>query len=86
MYTYINGVCKAIYVKKMTTVRIDENLLKKAQELGLNVSKICENALKYYIAVMEQANKKLTLNQHGWSLGRDLNPRPPPYQGGAPPG
>jgi hypothetical protein len=21
-----------------------------------------------------------------WSLGRDSNPRPPPYQGGAPPG
>ena len=32
--------------KKITSMRIDEDLLQKAHELGLNVSKVCENALK----------------------------------------
>ena len=27
-----------------------------------------------------------TVGCHQWSLGRDLNPRPPPYQGDAQPG
>ena len=31
-------------------IRIDEDLLKKARELGLNVSKVFENALKETIA------------------------------------
>jgi hypothetical protein len=26
------------------------------------------------------------LESRQWSLGRDLDPRPPPYQGDAPPG
>ena len=32
--------------KKITSIRIDEDLLKKAHDLGLIVSKVCENALK----------------------------------------
>ncbi|MCD6241082.1 type II toxin-antitoxin system CcdA family antitoxin [Candidatus Bathyarchaeota archaeon] len=33
-------------MRKMTTIGIDEKILKQAKELGLNVTKICENALK----------------------------------------
>jgi post-segregation antitoxin (ccd killing protein) len=40
--------------KKITTMRIDEDLIKKAHELGLNVTKICENALKEMIARIER--------------------------------
>jgi post-segregation antitoxin (ccd killing protein) len=40
--------------KKVTTMRIDEELLKKAHDLGLNVSKISENAIKEAIERMER--------------------------------
>ncbi len=39
--------------KKITTMRIDEELLEKAHHLGLNVSKISENAIKEAIEKME---------------------------------
>ena len=39
--------------RKMTTIRIDEELLRKAHELGLNVSKVCENALKEAVRRLE---------------------------------
>ena len=32
--------------KVVTSIRIDEEVLKEAKEIGLNISKICENALK----------------------------------------
>lgn len=73
-----------------TTIRIDEQTLKSAQELDLNVSKACENALKIYINALTIANNQIgprtTVNtDQEKSLGRDLNPRPPPYQGDAQP-
>jgi post-segregation antitoxin (ccd killing protein) len=40
--------------KKITTIRIDDELLKKAHDLGLNVSKISENAIKEAIERMER--------------------------------
>jgi len=39
--------------KKLTTIRIDEELLQKAHALGLNVTKVCENALKEMIKRIE---------------------------------
>lgn len=39
--------------KKITTMRIDAELIKKAHDLGLNVSKISENAIKEAIERME---------------------------------
>ena len=39
--------------KRLTSMRIDEDLLKKAHDLGLNVSKVCENALKEMIKRLE---------------------------------
>jgi post-segregation antitoxin (ccd killing protein) len=43
--------------KKITTMRIDEELVKKAHDLGLNVSKISENAIKEAIKRMEIVGK-----------------------------
>ena len=40
-------------MKKNVTIRIDENLAQKAKELGLNISKISENALKEMIRRIE---------------------------------
>ena len=40
-------------MKKRTTLYIEAGLIEKAKELGLNVSKICENALKEVIKRME---------------------------------
>ena len=69
-------------MRKMTTIRIDAKILKKAQELGINISKACENALKLYIQALENANKQIVSNQalneernKEWCSGRDLNPR-----------
>ena len=50
-------------MRKMTTIRIDAKILKKAQELGINISKACENALKLYIQALENANKQILSNQ-----------------------
>ncbi len=43
--------------KKITTMRIDEELVKKAHDLGLNVSKISENAIREAIKRMEVVGK-----------------------------
>ena len=40
----------------MTTIRVDAEVLNKAHDLGLNVSKISENALKDAIDRMERPN------------------------------
>ena len=39
--------------KRPTTMRIDGDLLDRAHELGLNVSKVSENAIKEAIGKME---------------------------------
>ena len=36
-----------------TTVKVDKKLVKKAHEVGLNASKICENALEKAIEAIE---------------------------------
>jgi len=42
--------------KKMTSMRIDEDILTQAHDLGLNVSKVCENALKDAIRRLATSN------------------------------
>ena len=44
--------------RKITTIRIDQEILAKAHDLGLNVSKIAENALKDAINRMEGSNSQ----------------------------
>jgi len=43
--------------KKITTMRIDSELLDKAHKIGLNVSKISENAIKEAVERMEVRKK-----------------------------
>ena len=50
-------------MKKATIIRIDAQILKRAKELGLNITQVCENALKIYINAMENANKQIAQNQ-----------------------
>ena len=39
--------------RKQTTIRVDAELLQKAQDLGLNVSKVCENCLRAAVNRLE---------------------------------
>ena len=76
-------------VKQNVTLVIDKEVYEKAHALGINVSKACENYLKQLIEAIEGINRQDTPKNRdlvGKSLGRDLNPRPLPYQGNAPPG
>ncbi|MCD6241770.1 type II toxin-antitoxin system CcdA family antitoxin [Candidatus Bathyarchaeota archaeon] len=78
--------------KKKTNLYLEEDLVKEAKELGLNVSKICEIALKRAISKMREFKEETGAgspslrssdgeNPAGkgkkWRARRDLNPRPP---------
>ena len=83
--------------KAKTTIRINKELLAKAQQYGINLSKTVENLLTIYIQgieqnymQIEQQNKTLSTKQKGsaetmrfleWT-GGDLNPRPPECKSG----
>ncbi len=71
--------------KQRTTLTIDKEILRKAKEIGINVSQFCENALKEAIEVLEQSKIKTETNggyadtrsvspRHEWCGRRDLNP------------
>ena len=59
--------------RKITTIRIDAELLRKAHDLGLNVSKISENALKDAIERMERPK---TATNGGSRLARGVGFEP----------
>jgi len=40
-----------------TTIRVGKDVLAEAQRLGLNVSKVCENALRIYVDAMKGADQ-----------------------------
>ena len=75
-------------MKVRTSVLIEEAILRKAQQIGLNVSQFCENAIKIGIEALETANQKIAHNQTAsakrevsepqgsdqWCGRRDLNP------------
>ena len=67
--------------KTNVTIRIDEEVVREAKELGLNISKTCENCLKQAISHMKQLYGEMNSNSssknHGWCGGWDLNPRRP---------
>ena len=46
-------------MKIRTTIRMDSETLKKAHQLGLNVSKCSETALKMYIEALTKANSQM---------------------------
>ena len=66
-------------VKTYATIYVDEEIIRKAKEIGLNISKTRENALKEAIKRLEGSNpigKREKDSQSSMWTGRDLNPRP----------
>ncbi len=45
-------------MRKLVTIRIDPEVLRKARKLGLNISKTCENVLVEAIKQFENVNLK----------------------------
>ena len=45
-------------MRKIVTIRIDPEVWRKARELGLNISRTCENALKREIQQIIEAKQK----------------------------
>ena len=60
--------------KARTTLTIDEEVLRKAKEIGLNISQFCENKLKQAIEQLSGSNPGVGEEQCG---GWDSNPRTP---------
>jgi len=60
----------------------------KSQKLStyVNISQFCENALMEAIKRLKDMYQPKNSKNNSWSLGRDLNPRPPPYQAKPPAG
>ena len=75
--------------KKQILLYIDSETTRKAKELGLNLSKVSENALKEAIRRLEGMNSETDCqdgvhcgeNSGEWT-GGDLNPRPPECKSG----
>jgi post-segregation antitoxin (ccd killing protein) len=74
-------------LKRNVTIRIDSDVVDKSKELGLNISRVCENCLKIAIGQMKGFYMKND-NREGsetnnilisWCGDRGLNPgRPTP--------
>ena len=88
-------------MKVRTNILIEESVLRKAQELGINVSKATENYLKILIETIEKTNMQIqqqnqtlpekegignVVSDNKWSLGRASIPRPTAYKAVALPG
>ena len=84
-------------MKVRTNILIEESVLRTAQELGINVSKYCENALRIGIEALRNAQNQIrnqtqtlpkkegignVVSDKEWWTGRDLNPRPPECESG----
>lgn len=54
--------CQRMAKTKLISMRIDENLHKKAKNLGLNITKVCENALRDAVARLEGSNTQTNSN------------------------
>jgi hypothetical protein len=79
--------------KIRVNLTIDEDVVEKAKEIGLNISKVSENALIRTINAIESSytQNRFNSNPHNqdakppqkqWWAGEDLNHRPPPRKGG----
>ena len=51
--------------KTLTSIYINKKFLETAKELGLNISKICEHALKLYIQAIKQADQQIISKREG---------------------
>ena len=63
--------------KHKLTLSVNEDLVKRAREHGINISAFLEIKLQEHLALLhgKRYNRK-----DKWT-GRDLNPRPPPCEG-----
>jgi post-segregation antitoxin (ccd killing protein) len=77
-----------VTAKINTTVYLNPELLNLAKEMGLNISKTCENTLKTAINKLQGNNtennseQQLSSAKIVWWTSRDLNPGPPRCQRG----
>ena len=62
--------------KKTVSITLDPEIAAKAQALGINISKVCENTLIQYIKAIEANNflDQPSFAKEGWCGRRDLNP------------
>ena len=75
--------------KTRVNITIDDEILKTAKDLGLNVSKVSENALIKAIRALQgitdtnnpESSPLSSTQKEKWA-GQDLNLRPPPRKGG----
>ena len=92
MYVHARRRVRTTRKKQKVTINLTPEITRKAKELGLNISKTCENALKQAITRLEQPptpynttmyRKPVAVEEETiWWTGRDSNPRPPPCEGG----
>ena len=57
--------CVCMHTKRRITLLIDEETLKEGQELGLNLSKTCENCLKVIINALKNSYSQITAYNNG---------------------
>ena len=61
--------------KKSVMVYLDPEVVKEARELGLNISRICENALKEAIRRLKGENSQNNFNHQEMVGPRGFEPR-----------
>ena len=69
-------------MRKLISIKIDHEVWRTAREMGFNISKLCENALKQATQRLQTFNYETgfrndpvnTQNNNYWCSGRDLNP------------
>ena len=71
-------------IKAKTTQLRDELAL--LEESGLSVTENCNGVTEFSNGQQNQQSLNQAAFGNQWSLRRDLDPRPLPYQGNAPPG
>ena len=72
---YLVHRCSKLGKKVVTSIRLDQDILRTAKEIGLNVSRVSENALKEAIKRLQtpvQHTETKEVQREG--RGRDLNP------------
>jgi len=58
IYAWVVRLHKVMHRKVRTTLYLDENLVKEAKDMGLNISKTVENCLKEKIELLKPAFPK----------------------------
>ena len=56
----------------VTSIRIEEEVFRKAKDLGLNVSKVVENALKDMIRCIERSEPKMDCENNSQNFSESV--------------